>query len=78
MPREKPFDFGDTPLDKRRPEPRPEPRGAASEPGWRRLLTAVLGGMGRFHDRPVMVIGTEKGTDTDSRVKHNFGMARPE
>jgi acetyl-CoA carboxylase carboxyl transferase subunit alpha len=39
---------------------------------------AVLGGMGRFHGRPVMVLGTEKGTDTDSRVKHNFGMARPE
>jgi acetyl-CoA carboxylase carboxyl transferase subunit alpha len=39
---------------------------------------AVLGGMGRFRDRPVMVLGTEKGTDTDSRVKHNFGMARPE
>jgi acetyl-CoA carboxylase carboxyl transferase subunit alpha len=39
---------------------------------------AVLGGMGRFHGRPVMVLGTEKGTDTDSRVLHNFGMARPE
>jgi acetyl-CoA carboxylase carboxyl transferase subunit alpha len=39
---------------------------------------AVVGGMGRFHGRPVMVIGTEKGTDTDSRVKRNFGMARPE
>jgi acetyl-CoA carboxylase carboxyl transferase subunit alpha len=39
---------------------------------------AVLGGIGRFQDRPVMVLGTEKGTDTDSRVKHNFGMARPE
>ena len=39
---------------------------------------AVLGGIGRFHDRPVMVLGTEKGTDTESRVKHNFGMARPE
>jgi acetyl-CoA carboxylase carboxyl transferase subunit alpha len=39
---------------------------------------AVLGGMGRFHDRPVMVLGTEKGTDTESRVRHNFGMARPE
>jgi acetyl-CoA carboxylase carboxyl transferase subunit alpha len=39
---------------------------------------AVLGGIGRFHGRPVMVLGTEKGTDTDSRVKHNFGMARPE
>jgi len=39
---------------------------------------AVLGGMGRFQGRAVMVLGTEKGTDTDSRVKHNFGMARPE
>ncbi len=39
---------------------------------------AVLGGMGRFHGRAVMVLGTEKGTDTESRVKHNFGMARPE
>src|ERR1700744_5651547 len=39
---------------------------------------AVLGGMGRFEGRPVMVLGTEKGTDTESRVKHNFGMARPE
>jgi acetyl-CoA carboxylase carboxyl transferase subunit alpha len=39
---------------------------------------AVLGGIGRFHGRAVMVLGTEKGADTDSRVKHNFGMARPE
>ncbi len=39
---------------------------------------AVVGGLGRFNGRPVMVIGTEKGTDTDSRVLHNFGMARPE
>jgi acetyl-CoA carboxylase carboxyl transferase subunit alpha len=39
---------------------------------------AVLGGMGRFHGRAVVVLGTEKGTDTESRVKHNFGMARPE
>ena len=39
---------------------------------------AVLGGIGRFYDRPVVVLGTEKGTDTESRVKHNFGMARPE
>jgi acetyl-CoA carboxylase carboxyl transferase subunit alpha len=39
---------------------------------------AVLGGIGRFCGNPVMVLGTEKGTDTDSRVKHNFGMARPE
>ena len=39
---------------------------------------AVLGGMGRYHGRSVVVIGTEKGADTESRVKHNFGMARPE
>jgi acetyl-CoA carboxylase carboxyl transferase subunit alpha len=39
---------------------------------------AVLGGIGRFQGRPVVVLGTEKGADTDSRVKHNFGMARPE
>ncbi|HEX5325319.1 MAG TPA: acetyl-CoA carboxylase carboxyltransferase subunit alpha [Acetobacteraceae bacterium] len=39
---------------------------------------AVLGGIGRFGGRPVMAIGTEKGADTDSRVAHNFGMARPE
>lgn len=40
--------------------------------------SAVLGGMGRFRGRAVMVIGTERGHDTESRVKHNFGMARPE
>jgi acetyl-CoA carboxylase carboxyl transferase subunit alpha len=39
---------------------------------------AIIGGMGRFRDMPVMVIGTEKGTDTESRIKHNFGMAKPE
>jgi acetyl-CoA carboxylase carboxyl transferase subunit alpha len=39
---------------------------------------AIVGGMGRFRDRPVMVIGHEKGSDTTSRVKHNFGMGRPE
>jgi len=39
---------------------------------------AVIGGLGRFRDIPVMVIGTEKGTDTETRLKHNFGMARPE
>src|ERR1700760_855311 len=39
---------------------------------------AVLGGMGRFRGTPVMVLGTEKGSDTESRVEHNFGMARPE
>jgi acetyl-CoA carboxylase carboxyl transferase subunit alpha len=40
--------------------------------------TAVIGGLGRFRGRSVMVIGTEKGSDTESRVAHNFGMARPE
>ena len=39
---------------------------------------AVLGGLGRFRGRSVVVLGTEKGADTESRVKHNFGMARPE
>jgi acetyl-CoA carboxylase carboxyl transferase subunit alpha len=34
--------------------------------------------LGRFEGRPVVVIGTEKGSDTDTRVKHNFGMAKPE
>ena len=40
--------------------------------------TAVSGGLGRFRGRSVVVIGTEKGADTESRLKHNFGMARPE
>jgi acetyl-CoA carboxylase carboxyl transferase subunit alpha len=40
--------------------------------------SAVIGGIGRFRGRSVMVIGTEKGADTEARVKHNFGMARPE
>jgi acetyl-CoA carboxylase carboxyl transferase subunit alpha len=39
---------------------------------------AVVGGLGRFRGHNVMVLGTEKGTDTDSRVEHNFGMAKPE
>ena len=39
---------------------------------------AVIGGLGRFRGRAVMVIGTEKGRDTDERLRHNFGMARPE
>jgi acetyl-CoA carboxylase carboxyl transferase subunit alpha len=39
---------------------------------------AVIGGLGRFRGRSVVAIGTEKGSDTESRVKHNFGMARPE
>ena len=39
---------------------------------------AVIGGTGTFRGRSVMVIGHEKGHDTESRIKHNFGMARPE
>ena len=40
--------------------------------------SAVVGGLGRFRGRSVMVIGTEKGADTEARLKRNFGMARPE
>ena len=39
---------------------------------------AVMGGLARFDGKPVMVIGHEKGSDTKGRIKHNFGMARPE
>jgi len=39
---------------------------------------AVVGGLGRFRGRSVVVIGQEKGHDTESRVRHNFGMAKPE
>lgn len=39
---------------------------------------AVMGGLARLNDRPVMVIGQEKGHDTKSRIERNFGMARPE
>ena len=39
---------------------------------------AIVGGMGRFQGKPVMVIGQQKGCDTESRIKHNFGMAKPE
>ncbi len=39
---------------------------------------AVMGGLARLNDRPVMVIGHEKGQDTESRIERNFGMARPE
>ena len=39
---------------------------------------AIMGGLARFHDRPVVVIGQEKGHDTKSRIERNFGMARPE
>ena len=37
---------------------------------------AIIGGIGRFKGRSVMVIGQEKGSDTQSRMVHNFGMAR--
>ncbi len=39
---------------------------------------AILGGFGRIKGRRVMVIGHEKGDDTASRLKHNFGMGKPE
>ncbi|MCW5723420.1 MAG: acetyl-CoA carboxylase carboxyltransferase subunit alpha [Maricaulaceae bacterium] len=39
---------------------------------------AIVGGLGRLRGRPVVVLGHEKGHDTQSRLKHNFGMARPE
>ncbi len=39
---------------------------------------AVFAGLGRFEGNSVAVIGQEKGNDTESRLKHNFGMARPE
>jgi acetyl-CoA carboxylase carboxyl transferase subunit alpha len=39
---------------------------------------AVMGGVARFNDAPVVVIGHEKGHDTKTRIEHNFGMARPE
>ncbi|MGE5269242.1 MAG: acetyl-CoA carboxylase carboxyltransferase subunit alpha [Thiohalocapsa sp.] len=39
---------------------------------------AIIGGLGRFLDHSVMVLGTEKGADTEGRVAHNFGMGRPE
>lgn len=39
---------------------------------------AIVGGLGRFRGRSVMLIGHEKGSDTESRIRHNFGMAKPE
>ena len=39
---------------------------------------AIIGGLGRFRGQAVMIMGTEKGDDTDARLTHNFGMARPE
>ncbi len=40
--------------------------------------SAIVGGLGRFRGRAVVVIGQEKGAETETRLKHNFGMARPE
>ncbi len=39
---------------------------------------AIVGGFGRFRGRPVLVLGQEKGATTEARIRHNFGMARPE
>ena len=39
---------------------------------------AIIGGLGRFRGRAVMALGIEKGQDTESRIRHNFGSARPE
>ncbi|WP_149140173.1 acetyl-CoA carboxylase carboxyltransferase subunit alpha [Gemmobacter caeruleus] len=39
---------------------------------------AIMGGLARFNDQPVVIIGHEKGNDTKSRIERNFGMARPE
>src|SRR5215468_10338800 len=39
---------------------------------------AIIGGFGRFRGESVCVIGQEKGAATESRLRHNFGMARPE
>jgi acetyl-CoA carboxylase carboxyl transferase subunit alpha len=39
---------------------------------------AIVGGAGRFRGQPVVVIGHERGADTETRLRHNFGMARPE
>ncbi len=39
---------------------------------------AMIAGFGRFRGRPVAILGQEKGSDTESRIRHNFGMPRPE
>lgn len=39
---------------------------------------AIIGGFGRYHGASICVIGQEKGSDTETRIRHNFGMARPE
>ena len=39
---------------------------------------AIIGGVGSFRGRPVVIMGHEKGSNTETRLKHNFGMAKPE
>ncbi|MBH0237273.1 acetyl-CoA carboxylase carboxyltransferase subunit alpha [Methylobrevis albus] len=39
---------------------------------------AIIAGLGRFRGRPIAILGQEKGHDTQTRIRHNFGMARPE
>ena len=39
---------------------------------------AIIGGVGRFRGEAICILGHEKGSDTESRIRHNFGMARPE
>jgi acetyl-CoA carboxylase carboxyl transferase subunit alpha len=39
---------------------------------------AIIGGIGRLRGRSAIIMGHEKGSDTEGRIKHNFGMARPE
>lgn len=39
---------------------------------------ALIGGIGKFRDRPVVIMGQEKGNDTETRIKHSFGMPKPE
>ncbi|HKM68965.1 MAG TPA: acetyl-CoA carboxylase carboxyltransferase subunit alpha [Stellaceae bacterium] len=39
---------------------------------------AIIGGIGRFRGRSILALGTEKGADTPARLRHNFGMAKPE
>src|SRR5271154_1949649 len=39
---------------------------------------AIIGGLGRFGDQACVIIGQERGHDTESRIRHNFGMAKPE
>ncbi len=69
----------------RRSDTGPGQRSAMEETDWHELAKmrfaddlAVMGGLARFNDQPVVVIGHEKGSDTKGRIAHNFGMARPE